>query len=875
MSENNFLRKALTETVLTRRSFLKWSAALGGTAALAGGFTYGLKAVKAAGEAAAAEEKWVTAACWHNCGGRCLVRAQVSDGVVTRVKTDDLHPDSPDFPQQRACIRGRSQRDQVFGADRIKYPMKRKNWQPGGGNKELRGKDEWVRISWDEALDLVAGELKRIKETYGNEAILTPLFATPRVLAAYGGAWGTWGMVSSGAWPAPDTHMAGRMQFFSFGGPGGVNDRLDLRNSKLVVLWGANPAWSSQGNPTYNYLQAKKAGAKFILVNPIYTPSATALADEWIPVRPGTDTALLLGMAHYMITNNLQDQAFLDKYTVGFDAEHMPEGADPKESFKDYVLGTYDGVPKTPEWASAICGTDPDLIRQFAQEWATTKPAALMSSFAPARTYRGEQFAQAFLTVGWMTGNVGLPGAAVSDIGHAGASNGGAMLVTSGGTGVEDLPNPVCLGGMAAFFGATLEQGTFGIVWDEAWDAVVKGEFSDGPRGKHKVDIRLIWNIGEGAGLNQHPNINQGIAAYRKVDFAVTAGHFLTTPAKYSDIVLPATTQWERWGTILTGNREMMIWASQVVEPMYEAKDDSWMEVEIGKRLGLDPNVINPLPLKQMIFNQVAGAQVIKPDGSGFEPLVTITEDDLAEYGVDGKPQTGRIGIAEFQTAGIYQVPRSPGDNLGYIAYQKFREDPVANKLSTVSGKLHIHSQTLADYIKSFTWTEIAPIAQYVPAVEGYEDTFSDVAKKIKGDYPLQLITPHYLRRSHSILDNVRWLREAFPQELFLNPVDAEALGVRHGDIVKVTSRHGAVVRPAYVTPTIMPGVVALGEGAWAETDDATGIDKAGATNSLSGSLPCGQGVQPWNTNNVRVETYAGTLPPDYTWPQRITIKEA
>ena len=136
MTESNFFTKALKETALTRRSFIKWSAALGGTAAIAGGLGHGLKAVEAAAEKAAAEGKWITAACWHNCGGqRCVVKANVVDGVVTKVKTDDTHPDTMDHPQIRACARGRSQQHQVFGADRLKYPMKRKNWDPGGGDK--------------------------------------------------------------------------------------------------------------------------------------------------------------------------------------------------------------------------------------------------------------------------------------------------------------------------------------------------------------------------------------------------------------------------------------------------------------------------------------------------------------------------------------------------------------------------------------------------------------------------------------------------------------------------------------------------------------------------------------------------------------------
>ena len=130
MTENNFLTKTLTKTALTRRSFLKWSAALGGTTALAGGLNYGLKAAE---EAAVSEGEWIVAACWHNCGGRCPNYALVKDGIVIRQKTDDSHTDTPDFPQQRGCARGRVQRHQCFGADRIKYPMKRKNWEPGGG----------------------------------------------------------------------------------------------------------------------------------------------------------------------------------------------------------------------------------------------------------------------------------------------------------------------------------------------------------------------------------------------------------------------------------------------------------------------------------------------------------------------------------------------------------------------------------------------------------------------------------------------------------------------------------------------------------------------------------------------------------------------
>jgi anaerobic dimethyl sulfoxide reductase subunit A len=874
MSNENFLAKTLNDTVLSRRTFLKWSGALGGTAVLAGGLNYGLKQAgstiaNAAAERPAAEGEWITAACWHNCGGRCLIKAHVVDGMVTKVKTDDTHADSSDFPQQRACARGRSQRHQVFAADRLKYPMKRKHWEPGGGRKELRGRDEWVRISWDEALDIVASEFKRIKETYGNKAILANDGGS--FLGLYGGAFTYWGCTSDGAWPQISWKMRGAR-----GGRGTTsNDRLDYRNSKLIVLFGANPTWSSGGNPNYNYRQAKLAGAKIIYVDPYYNDSMQSMADQWIPVRPATDTALLLGMAYYMIENNLHDQEFLDKYTVGFDAEHMPEGADPKENFKDYVLGTYDGIPKTPEWASKICGTHPRLIRQFAHEVATTKPMAWTSSAATARANLGEQFCQAFLTVGWMTGNVGISGGMVAyNNRHATASYGGPALVRAGGTGASRPGNPLYQ--QPTFPGPDpFNTEWYGFVIDEAWDAVLTGEWTAGVRGKQKCDIRLISHLGLGANLNQHTGAIKGIEAHRKVEFVVSGEQFFTANAQYSDVVLPITTMWERLGGFLTGNPEMLIHWRQITEPLYETRDDEWVNVELGKRLGLDPLEIDPLSNEQKLFNQIAGATVIKVDGSGYEPLVTITARDIAELGIDGEPQTGRISLQEFRERGIYQVERYVGDNYGHIVDQAFRQDPEANPLNTATGKLEIHCQALSDQIAAYGWDTLPPIAKYRAPKEGIEDTFAHWEQQVKGNYPLQLITIHYARRSHSTLDNVDWLREAFPQAFMINPINAAERGLKHGDTAVITSRHGRILRRVDVTERVMPGVTITGQGAWIDLDEELNVDKGGCTNTLNGAIPSGQGVQAYNTCNVQVEKWRGEqLEPDYKWPQRIIFKE-
>ena len=579
MSEQSFLSKTLTDTVLTRRSFLKWSAALGGTAALAGGLKYGLNAVEKA--ATADEGKWVCVPCWHSgCGGYCVNFGLVKDGIVVRQKTTDTRPDSPDNPLRINCARGRAQRQHVLGADRLKYPMKRKNWEPGGGKKELRGRDEWVRISWNEALDAVAGEIKRIKETYGNESILNGT----KLLAAYGGYMQRWGTNSPGNFPMCEAKMAGVDNLTGAmlgGGVIGAPDRFEYRKSKLIVLWGENTAWSAAGTPMYNYMQAKKAGAKFIFVTPELNPSAVGLDAEWIPVRPATDAALLLGIAYYMIENNLQDQDFLDNYTIGFDAEHMPEGVNKRDNFKDYVLGTYDHVPKTPDWASEICGTDAGLIRQFAHEIATTKPMIWSTSQAPARTNRSEQYVMSFYTVGWMTGNVGIPGGAVC---HTGYSYGGMHVMFPGGTGEESVVNPLFKDGW--MWGGYAWDNPFnreytGVAYEETWDAILNNELTATVRGKIPCDIRLWYGItgGNDNHLNQVSDTAKAVRAMRKLDFVVACDIVLSNKSRFADIVLPGTTPWEEYGHIKAWyDVENFIVSPQVISPIFEAKDIPWIE---------------------------------------------------------------------------------------------------------------------------------------------------------------------------------------------------------------------------------------------------------------------------------------------------------
>jgi anaerobic dimethyl sulfoxide reductase subunit A len=825
--------------------------------------------------------EWIPAACWHNCGGRCVNKAYVVDGVVIRQKTDDTHEDTFDYPQNRACLRGRAQRQQVFGADRLKYPMKRKNWSPDQPNGELRGRDEWERISWDEAIDYIAGELKKAKEKYGNRSILyLDLFHgleggnLAPVLAEFGGY--------------VDTSSAGSAGTFVFnpsmyGFPSKeLNDRYDLQKADTIILYGHNPAWCNFGNPMRYLKEAYEAGVKFVFVGPEYNVSAAAFNAEWYPVRTATDTAFLLGVAYAMLEQDeeygLIDWDFLNRNTVGFYKEHMPEDAKTDECFRDYVMGDSDGTPKTPEWASEICGTPADKIREFARLIGKGNNISLHSSASPSRNKAAENFPQLLMTVGCMGGHFGKEGNCWGHDHLYGAFNRGAALVTPTVSGwgwfARTDQNPV---------DDALPAG-------EAWSAVLTGKYHYSgqirkvaqPCEEREIDIHVI--IGEHNNyLQTFEGLSKGIEAYRKVDFAFTNALWLNTTAKYCDIVLPVTSRWERVGDFPYVNmydRENVFIYRKICEPLYEAKDDYEIAKMLSDKLGLNFESHTPYGEKQLFFNKLASTIVMKEDGT-YEPLLTITEEDIREWDCEGAPQEGRIPLKQFLDDGVYRVKRSGDDNFGYVAYKAFREDPGANPLKTASGKFEIYCQTKSDYFDSFnslwpTYYPLSPLPKWTETTEGYTTSFRDWEKKEKGPYPYLVSNPHYLRRAHTALDNVPWLREAMQNPVFIAKADAEEKGVQTGDTVILWNDNGKILRTAQVTRRLMPGNITLPHGAAVDIDEETGIDRAGADNILcSPNKSTASGSNGWNSTLVDFAKYDGEpLEPDYTWPQRILFEE-
>lgn len=870
------LLNKITGKEINRRDFLKASALASATFALIGGVELNEVADAATANAAVnGEGKWVPFSCYGGCGSKCYNSAYIVDGIPIRQKTDDTHPDSYDYPQQRGCMKGRSARQWVLSPDRLKYPMKRKHWEPGGGGGDvaLRGQDEWERISWEEAYEYIAAEFTRIKEKYGNKAFLAPGTADTRggltygwILNAMGGCTTIWGNQSAGGIYVPMVNMRGYI-------PSETADRYNILKSELIVLWANNPVWTCPGTNAWNYTVAKERGAKIIMIDPFFNPTAQAIADEWIPVRPGTDTALLAGIAYYMIVNDLQDQDFIDKYMLGFDADHMPAGSEGKENFRGYILGEYDGVPKTPEWAAEICGTPATTIESLAYRMATAKTMSMKSTWAPGRAYNGTNFAQMFYTVGWMTGNVGVVGSEVSLIPVSPTSQfGGPALVYGGASKYVAPKNETCTdpygGGTVWWPGTISEDQFYGLPITQVYDAILTGKYHDlGTKSEKDIDIKCYFKGNACSPFNQFVNASKGYEAFRtpgKLDFVLSCDFFMTTDCLFADIVLPAATLWEVGYNVRTGTRDALYWGNKVFNPLFEAKTEEEWEYELGKKMGLDLDAIRPTTFKENGLNMLAGAQVIQQDGVSTENLVSITKDDVEQLGVDLPIQEGIMPIQEMMEKGIYQVPRSEGDNFGYTPFEDFIRDPEANPLATASGKFEVYCQNVHDVIARFGTTYIDPLPKYDKCLEGYEDSFVDWEKKVKGELPLQMITPHPLRGAHTTYMNLNSSAELFPNDILVNEIDTQAAGLAHGDTALITSAHGKMLRRVSVTNRIMPGVVSMCEANWTNLDDA-GIDRGGNPNSITGGPLVGEGLSPYNSLLVKIEKWTGEpLTPDY-----------
>ncbi|MGP2426806.1 dimethylsulfoxide reductase subunit A [Yersinia sp. 2538 StPb PI] len=757
------------------------------------------------------DDKVIWSACTVNCGSRCPLRMHVVDGEIKYVETDNTGNDDFDgLHQVRACLRGRSMRRRVYNPDRLKYPMKRIG---------ARGEGKFKRISWEEAFDTLAGSMQSIIKEYGNEAIYLN----------YG--TGTLGGTMTRSWPPGSTLLARLMNCcggylnhygdystaqiaaglnYTYGGWADGNSPSDIENSKLVVLFGNNPAETrmSGGGVTYYLEQAReKSDAKMIVIDPRYTDTAAGREDEWIPLRPGTDAALASALAYVMISENLVDQPFLDKYCVGFDEKTLPADAPKNSHYKAYILGQgADETAKTPQWAQAITGVPAARIIKLGREIGSVKPAYIAQGWGPQRHSNGENTSRAIAMLAILTGNVGING------GNSGAREGSYGLPF---VRMPTLENPV-------------KTSISMFLWT---DAIERGPemtaTRDGVRGKDKLDvpIKFIWNYASNCLINQHSEINRThdiLQDDKKCEMVVVIDNHMTSSAKYADIILPDCTASEQMDFCLdasSGNMAYVIFADQVIKPRFECKNIYEMTTELAKRMGVEQQFTEGRTQEEWLRHLYQQSQQAIPELPSFEA---------------------------FREQGIFKK-RDPAGH--HVAYKAFRADPIANPLTTPSGKIEIYSAELAQIAATWELQQddvIDPLPVYAAGFESYDDPLNQ-------QYPLQLTGFHYKARTHSTYGNVDVLNASCRQEMWINPMDAREREIKNGDMVRIFNGRGEVQINAKVTPRMMPGVVALGEGAWYSPDEKR-IDRAGSINVLTTQRPSPLAKgNPSHTNLVQV----------------------
>ena len=738
----------------------------------------------------------------HNCGGRCLLKVHVKDGIITRIETDDRPGDDISDPQLRACIRGRSYRKRQYHPGRLKYPLKRTG---------KRGEGKFERITWDEAYEIMYNEISRVIKQYGNSAIFIPYgtgsytnlngrWPAVRLMNLLGGSLGYY---NSYSWAC--TNIATP---YVYGTLNTGNQRQDWLNSRYIIMWGWNPAEMKDGtNSEYFIRRARENGARTVCIDPRLSMSAIALADEWIPIRPGTDAAMMSAMAYVIITEKLTDDDFIRRCCSGYDSTQMPAGCENEESYKDYILGTRDGIPKTPEWAEKITAVPAATIARIAREYATIKPAVLYQGYGMQRRAYGEQTVRAGAALSAITGNIGIPGGWASGLGSQAGGEPFWSVFPSGENPVK-ARIPVYL-------------------WTEA---IIRGKEmgpADGVRGVAKLDnnIKLIWCIASNILINQHSNINRTAAILRDenlVEFITVQDNFLTPSAMFADLVLPACTQFETWG-VEDGWKygEEVFLTPKIVEPLYESKSDYRICADLAKRFG--------------VWNEFTAG------GRDEKAWAEWIIDEI--YRKTRFPEMPAFRELEKSNAGVYVKPVSKP----VVAFADFRKDPVKYPLKTPTGKIELFSKPLHEMNNP----EIPAVPKYI---QEWESPFGKEAEK----YPLQAIGHHYMPRVHSTHFNNEWTSEAFPQVVFMNKADADKRKIKNGDIVKVFNDRGALVARCRVTSKIMPGVIDIPQGAW-YMPDKEGIDRGGNINVLTTerwtALAKGN---PQHTIMVEVEKFKG-----------------
>lgn len=801
---------------ISRRSFLGAS-----VAASAAMLAPGLLAKGA--QAAGANNTILTATHWG------VVRIKVENG---RIK--DVTPYEKD-PRPTPMLKGVA--DLAYSPSRIRYPLVRAGYLKDGPNSDRskRGAEPFVRVSWDQALDLIVKEFQRVHKEYGPTGVYggslgwksvgklhNCVAAAQRFMEQNGGYVSRTGDYSSGATQVIMPHVIGSLGSYEQSTAWPVV----VRDSKLVVIWGADPmvtnqiGWVVPDHGAYEGMKAlKEAGTKVIVIDPVRTETAKFLNAEWIAPRPQSDVAIMLAIAHTLYTEKLHDQKFLDTYCVGFD------------QFLPYLLGETDKTPKTAEWAAHISGLEPELIKRLARDFAKNR-TMLMSGFGMQRQQHGEQPHWALVTVACMLGQIGLPGGGFSLSYHYNSSGSPAA-------------NGAVLPGLSNGSKSGQRQGRGGgvasIPCARLADMLLEpGKVIDANGKKVTLpDVRMTYWVG-GNPIVHHQDTNRLLKAWQKFETVIVQDYQWTPTCRHADIVLPATTTFERNDIEQIGDYTLkgIVAMHKVIEPMFEARNDYDICLELAKRMG-----------NEQAFSE--GKAEMDWIGSFYEAAAQ-------------QAKAKKVDMPSFDDfwngESIIWFPITDAGR-NYVKYKEFRDEPLLEPLGTPSGKFEIYSKN----IEKMGYDDCPPHAAWMEPQERLGGP-SEASKK----HPFHLTCGHPAWRLHSQLCGTSFRKTyavADREPCLINTKDAAAKGIKSGDVVRVFNDRGQILVGAIVTDDVRPGVIRTYEGAWYDPQEPGKpgtLCKYGLVNVLTydiGSSKLAQATSA-HSSSVDFEKYKGNPPP-------------
>ena len=694
-----------------------------------------------------------------------LYHAESADGRVARLR--GLPDDADPSPIGRGMV------DTQDGPARIRAPMVRKGWleknSPEGAQGEGRGREPFVEVSWERAEELVANELRRVIDRYGNRAIFAGSYGWAsagrfhhaqsqlhRFLNCLGGYVRSVNTYSFASAEVAVPYMLG--SFYEF--LTGTSSWEDvIGNTRLLVAFGGIPTKNGQissggvGRHTQRAFvrRAAAAGTEFVCVSPARSDLDDVPDADWFPLRPGTDAALLLAIAHTLVTEGLDDRQFLDRYTVGVDR------------LTSYLLGAPDGQEKSAEWAASICEIPADRIRILARRMAATR-TMLSVSWSLTRQQYGEHAYWAAITVAALLGQIGLPGGGIGF---------GYSATNSIGNEYRSLPFaslPQSRNGVSDF-----------IPVARISDMLLNpGEPFDYDGRTHLYpDIRLVYWAG-GNPFHHHQDLNRLCQAWQRPETIVVNEWCWTATARRADIVLPCTTPLER-SDLYASPRDPVVALTQAArEPAGIARDDYEIFAGIAARLGMAEKFTEGRTQAQWI-----------------ERIYEASRTTAAERGVDLPP------FPALAASGPFEIP---GQARPRIMLERFRADPQSHPLATESGRIELFSRRLASY-------GYADCPGHAAWIEPAEWLGGDTSR-----YPLHLLTNQPRTRLHSQLDHGIYSRESKTrgrEPILINPADAAERGIRNGDVVRLFNDRGSCLAGARLSLMVRPRVMLMATGAW------------------------------------------------------------